>query len=516
MAGAANLYRQALAQAPDKKTMIYIVADGLRDCGFWAEGLAILQQGSQRWPQNIGMLSRLSQAYFERGDYKEAANCLDRFLERVPGELGHWQQLGELRMRSGEFEKAERAFDRILSIDPLNVVASVGRGDALWQQHRIGESVEAYRRAIAIEPENANGLFKIGLALFHTGSAMEAGHFLQRSLQINPHNIPAYGHLSLALSATGQFGTAADIARVAVEADANAGLANYALGKALIGLGDFDNAAESLKRASDAAPRDKEVLLALADAETSRDQPFGAERALQQLLALEPSDTSARFMLAALHGEALQTPPPDFAREAFDRIALSYDAVFGAAHAYRTPVDAALLLEDTFPDQSTFKKFADLGCGTGLTAFAMRDAFRIEHATGIDVSARMIEQATPKELYDRLMLGDATETLGALKEQFDLVTAIEILPYVGDLSAMVRSVAASLARNGLFICSIERSDQPPYALRRTRRFAHDVAYLKDLAQAAGLQFVASRPSPTPRYLGTQSEGELLLFRGTAS
>lgn len=509
---AAKLFREAVSASPDKKSVIFFSADGLRECGHWTEAVTLLEDASRRWPVSAGILSRLSQIYFEAQDFSRAADCLRRYLAHDPREIDFWRQLGGLYLRAHEFHSAIDAFDHVLATEPLNVDASVGKGEALWELGRAEEALAAYRRAETIEPGNSKVLGVLGHAVLRAGSPVEAAHLLQRALQAGGPNSAVYSRLSFALSAVGQFDSAAEAARDALMGEPTSVAANHALGLASIGKGEFGVAAESLRLAANADPGNIDVLFALADAEAFRDEPFAAERALQQILTIEPDNAFARFMLAALHGEALASPPADFSRSTFDRAAAGYDDRFSEDAGYRAPIEAAKEIEDTLPELCEFKRLADLGCGTGLATAALRDAFRIDHATGIDVSPRMIEIASRKDLYDQLIVGDAAASLESLNEEFDLISAIELAPYVGNLSAVLKLVGERLTPGGIFVCSIEQSDAASLTLKKTRRFAHNPEHVKSLAEVAGLEFISGRAAIIPSRSGAPEAIQLLLFR----
>jgi predicted TPR repeat methyltransferase len=508
---AAGFYRQALALCPGKKSFVAAVADGLRDCGKWSEAVTLLENATQRWPVSAMLLGRLSRAYLDLNDFARAAKCLREYLNHDPRETRFWRLLGDLHMDASEFSDAATAYSHVLTAAPLDVSSSIRRGDAFLRLGRIEEAIADYRRAAALEPANPAPPFKLGILMLDLGSPNEAAVLLQRSLQIDGQNMTARRYLSLALSGAGQFDAAAQIAESVLNVDQSSFQARYALGIALNGLGNFDAASAALTPAARDAPDNTDVLMALAEAETCRGQTAVAERTWQQILSIEPNHPSARFRIAALHGEAVDAAPPDFVRNLFEKAATSYDVSVGGTTGYRPAVDAVALLEQALPDQGAFERFADLGCGTGLGLAALRDAFRIDAAMGIDVSAKMIELAAQKNIYDRLMVGDVVPVLGKLDERFDLVMAIELAPYLGDLSALINSVTQSLVAEGYFLCSIARSEAR-VSLTKNGRFTHSETYVKEVARARGLEFVAGGVTTLPTPYRSEAEGLLLLFR----
>jgi predicted TPR repeat methyltransferase len=458
------------------------------------------------------ILSNLARVCWEVGDVGRATFYMRKFLDRDPRDTRQWLQLGDLYMQAGEVEEAIYSYGKVLAAEPLNVEATLRRGDALKDLGRFEEAAADYRRAETIQPDDAQVLFKLGAMALAAGTPREAVLRLQRAIAADSGNASAHATLSLALSSLGLYDDAARVAAACLAIEAAFPFGQFALGTALLGLERFAEAADVLKPAAVAAATSPDVLSALADAEAGQENFFAAERALLQVLSVDPENKRARFMIAAFHGEAVDSTPPGFAADAFDRAAHSYDYTATSIQGYDAPSAAAAILEDALPNQSVFQSVADLGCGTGLVVSALRDAFRIDAVTGIDVSPKMIDIAAQKNVYDRLIVGDVLRMLGALKERFELITAVELAPYLGNLSQLMKSIPEHLAPGGLFLCSIERSNVARYELTRSGRFAHSAAYLEETARAAGLEAVARRDIALLRTGGRQTEGILMLFR----
>ena len=99
----------------------------------------------------------------------------------------------------------------------------------------------------------------------------------------------------------------------------------------------------------------------------------------------------------------------------------------------------------------------DLGCGTGRHAIELaRLGYQV---LGIDLSDRMIAQArarTPAELRDRLMFETGDARSARVGRRFDAVVALfHVASYQTtneDLAAMLATVCAHLAADGIFVC----------------------------------------------------------------
>ena len=121
----------------------------------------------------------------------------------------------------------------------------------------------------------------------------------------------------------------------------------------------------------------------------------------------------------------------------------------------------------------------DLGCGTGLVGTAFRA--QVDHLTGVDLAAGMIEQARRRSLYDRLETAELTAFLAAevvAGRRYDLVLAADVLVYVRDLSPVVDAVRRVLAPRGLFAFTVETHAGEGVLLRESLRYAHGAACVR--------------------------------------
>ncbi len=512
LVAAADLYRSLAEENPGKKDAAVHAANGLQACGHWSESVNVLLKALEIHPTGIIILSNLSRACWEVGDFSRAALYLRKFLDMDPRDTSQWLQLGDFYFRAADLESAAFAYGKVLAAEPLNVEATLRRGDALKDLGRFDEAMADYRRAERVQPDNPQVLFKLGSLTLANGAPRDAVDCLNRAIIGDPRNAPAHATLSLALSSLGLYDDASRVAAASLAIETAYPFGQFALGTALLGLERFAEAADVLKLAAEAASTSPDVLEALAEAEVGQENLFAAERAHLQILSVDPENERARFMIAALHGEAVDSPPSSFAADTFDRVAQRYDHIAGSMRRYDAPEAAAMLLEETLPDRDSFQSVADLGCGTGLVLSALRDAFRIDAATGIDASPKMIDFAAQKNLYDRLIVGEILRVMSTSKEQFDLITAVDLAPYLGNLSSLMKVIPGRLTPGGLFLCSIECADVAGFELRHGGRFAHSAAYFEETAHAAGLEAVARRDIALHRTGGRQTEGLLMLFR----
>jgi predicted TPR repeat methyltransferase len=130
---------------------------------------------------------------------------------------------------------------------------------------------------------------------------------------------------------------------------------------------------------------------------------------------------------------------------------------------------------------------ADLGCGTGLCGPLLAPMART--LVGVDLSARMINQARTRGVYHDLLVDDIVTFLTARPNQFDLAIAADVFEYFGDLSGVLSAASASLRAGGVLAFTVEKRErgEGAYELQATRRYTHALGYIRSLLPGAKLR-----------------------------
>jgi predicted TPR repeat methyltransferase len=131
--------------------------------------------------------------------------------------------------------------------------------------------------------------------------------------------------------------------------------------------------------------------------------------------------------------------------------------------------------------------------------------------TGVDIAPSMLDKARERNVYGALIESEAIAYLTGATAPFDLIVALDVLIYFGDLGALFAAVASRLAPGGLFACSFETASCDRPVLKPSGRFAHDPAYVEKIY---GARFGAlASQSTTLRFEANQPvAGQLLLLR----
>lgn len=268
--------------------------------------------------------------------------------------------------------------------------------------------------------------------------------------------------------------------------------ADYA--KMLAEGGEPASAAELMEQALELAPSWAAGWFSLATyREKAGDMP-GTVAALNEVLALDAGDVfGARLKLAVLGAaEPPQKPPSRYVERLFDDYADRFETSLVEKLGYSVPGKLAALIAEAADIPPHFRLAADLGCGTGLLGPEIRD--RVDRLEGFDLSKAMLAKAAEKGVYDHLGQADLSLSppqsgifgAGLAAGRADLVTAADVLMYLGDLDGVLAIVAGLAADGAVFAFSVEDAQTAEsYVLRESLRFAHSEAYVRTILASHG-------------------------------
>lgn len=219
-----------------------------------------------------------------------------------------------------------------------------------------------------------------------------------------------------------------------------------------------------------------------------------AAAALRAALKQNPANQSARFMLASVDGESMppeqrpQHMPKEMVSGFFSSVVQTYD-ISEANSKYQAGKVIYDLLKPLVPLATP--KLLDLGCGTGIAARPWRK--EAASIVGVDITGAMLAQANrathaEKKLFDALHEADVIQ-LPAEVPSADVVLLVNVVQFVGNLTGVMQQVQSKLIPQGVLVVTLEPYEgKGGYGLNAgTGRFGHNVSYVKQVAEAAGLK-----------------------------
>jgi predicted TPR repeat methyltransferase len=284
--------------------------------------------------------------------------------------------------------------------------------------------------------------------------------------------------------------------------------------------GEFAEAAELMEQALEQVPAWAAGWFRLAEYAEKAGRKDVAAAALEKVVALDPSDIFGAGLKLAVLGVAdtPAAPPTSYVERLFDDYADRFDTALVGKLDYTVPQTLARLVRRHAGEDAHFGLVADIGCGTGLFGVEFRaNAGRLE---GFDLSAGMLAKAEEKAVYDRLAQADLSlpaEQSGLFADgpeaRADLVSAADVLMYLGDLAEVFPSAARLVKPGGLFAFSVEdggEGDAP--LLRPSLRYAHPENFIRRRLAESGFDRAAMEKSVIRQDAGQPVHGLLFLAR----
>ncbi|MCP4601409.1 MAG: methyltransferase domain-containing protein, partial [Proteobacteria bacterium] len=158
-----------------------------------------------------------------------------------------------------------------------------------------------------------------------------------------------------------------------------------------------------------------------------------------------------------------------------------------------------------------FDHMLDMGCGTGIAGSVFRN---ICHSmTGVDISTKMIQVSSQKNIYDRLIGQGIPQYLDETTEKYDLFVATDVLIYFGELGQIFSAVKnRRLREETYFIFSVEHLEEGNYKLNPSGRFSHSVQYIHNIANRIGWKILYDECVPLRMNKGQQVIGRHIIMR----
>jgi predicted TPR repeat methyltransferase len=198
----------------------------------------------------------------------------------------------------------------------------------------------------------------------------------------------------------------------------------------------------------------------------------------------EPENPIARHMsVATMGGNEPSKASPDYVQALFDGFAPRFDKTL-AKLQYRGPEVIAAVVGSLPGRPAVGWSVLEVGCGTGLVGAVLRPMAR--HLVGVDLSVEMLAMAKARNIYDELIASDMFAYLQSQVESFEVLTAADVLPYLGELNEFFQFAAQTLTPKGIVVTTVEALEgKADYWLSPTGRFCHSREHLHHAMVRAG-------------------------------
>lgn len=261
--------------------------------------------------------------------------------------------------------------------------------------------------------------------------------------------------------------------------------------------GQFEEAIALYSTLLEQDPANTAILFNRLLAYNSTNQPTLAHHDAKQLLALEPDNETFRYYVALFKGETPATQPASVVTSLFNATAAEFDQHLVGTLQYTLPRDVAKMIMGWYPDKKL--DLLDLGCGTGLLGASLGPVNGV--IVGVDLSGEMIAQAYRHNVYAQFNQVNVLDALHSTQDShYDVITALDVFIYVGDLTTVIPNAHRILTQGGRFVFSCEAAPDSveTFALQSTQRYVHQQKHVQQLLSTAGFKNIHIESS-TLRY-----------------
>lgn len=408
--------------------------------------------------------------------------------------------------RQGELEKAEYIYTKIIELDPYNAAAIQFLGMVRHTQGRDAEGIALLERARGLAPKEPGILMNLGNVLLEAGHAEGALEAYKSLLELAPGLAGGWSNMGVLLRAMGRPEESEEALRKAIEINPRDAGAWHNLGNLLITTGRVEEATECGLRAVTLLPNNSASRKLLGIAYAYLGEKEKAREVFRAWLEEEPGEPTAEHHLAAIEGRTPDRASDAYVEHVFDAFAISFDQRLEMLE-YRGPELVCRDLRAAL-DEGARVSVLDIGCGTGLVGPLVRPFAR--RLVGIDLSAKMLEKAEQRGVYDVLEKAEFIAFLAGAGERFDAILAADSLCYVGRMDVLAENAFAALAPGGRFVATFEAEPNgTDVVLNHSGRYAHGEDYLARTFAAAGFAQIGIAPEVLRMESGRPVHGFLL-------
>jgi len=417
---------------------------------------------------------------WQQGRLTEARDLFTIIVGLLPNQPQLLAELGSLHLATGQTPEAICNLTSSLSLDPSQILVWINVATACGAAGEMGAAEKAFSTALELDPSSVEATTGLGLLYIRQTHYDLAANYLRGAIRRGLDTPSVYACLGQSLFLLGEFTDASTALRMAI--DALPGEPQIVLKYAQVRLvetaisGTADEALRVYQMiAGEFAECIESVLNAAFQTLCGYGEKQAAIRIGTEILERSPNDAIISYQMDALRGRDRANATPSVIAASFDKYAETFDHHLVNVLGYKVPQQAYGMLAAS---GATFSRILDLGCGTGL-AGPLLHSFGGQ-LTGVDLSPKMLERAATRGCYDRLIKSEAVDYLKSHDQYFDLVTAFDVLVYIGDVAPLIAATADRLVPGGILVFSLETSNQAPFVLMPTGRFSHSPGYVESV------------------------------------
>lgn len=488
-------FKKALKLAPNQLSIKTNLATCYKKMGQNGKAIAIYQDILKYNPSQCIVLNNLATLYIQQKNYLRANTLLKKAITLQPEYPDAYFNLGLIS------DKPKIYFDAAANLG--HGIAAYQLAQLLEQDGNTQEAKQYYQLSIEKEPNHGlshHGLARVLLALGKDEDAIK--HFIEAQ-KIDPYmphlmeNIGAYYHVK------GMYANAVEYWSKALQITDNPIEINYNIGVSYHYMNRHEDALTYFMTVLAEKPNHAHAHMNVAAIALQNGQFKQAITHYEQALEADPNNTEVQYILSALKKDpqGFTKAPEQYVANLFDQYASYYNQHLTKMLRYQLPEKVELILHENLKKEPVHN-ILDLGCGTGLMGATLLPFSQT--LTGVDLSQNMLLEAKKTHAYTHLHQSDCVKYLQT-SSVVDVILALELCPYLGDLEPLFQSVKPKLKH--LFIFSIETTSDKSH-LSENARFQHNPEDVKALLTELSFTIVEAQPTtlrtqnarPVPGYL----------------
>jgi len=489
------------------------------DTGQPRQAIALLQPACEGGSTDPRHWFLLGTALGMTGDGAGAEQAFRKVLAWKPGQLQAMTNLSKALAIQGRLAEAVTVLERVQAISPGHRPACIYLIKALIQSQRLAEAEQQCEQLLAINENDAEVLILLGNVHRQQGAPDRALARFDQALAAEPGHVAAHLGKGLTLKSTGDNRTAIECLTRAIRLEPGNPAIWFNRGITHVALNELEQAAQDLEEAFRLNPGDVTAGGQLANVYRHlRRLPESVEIS-RRILAVDPGNVRARFFVEAFENQAsdraVQRIPREMVETTYGHadVGRHFEASLKGGLEYKAPDVLDEAVREVCGRQASSLDILELGCGTGLCGSRFADIART--LVGTDVSTSMLDAAREKNAYTDLYVADLVDVLSENPACFDLVIAMDVLCYFGDLTEIFRMCHDTLRPGGVFALSVEKPDgDEPWLLHPYGHFVHSLRHLRQAAARSGFEEAFVREMVLRREIREHRVGHVCLFRRT--
>jgi len=478
--------RRALEQQPADASLHNNIANAYKKSFELDKALYHYQQALKLDPNYAQAHNNLASMYALQNDMKQALNHYRLAVHAQPDFVTAHFNLGLLLLKNNQLDAAKKQFKNVLALHPDHIEATFYLGVLLLESNQLALAENAFDDVLANDGEHVQALTNLGVIALKRDQGQLAIDYFTKALGFDNQHQDARNNLAATFIHHDRFENALMHYDVLLQQEPHNIEYLYNAGVAQMALGHLQEAIDHFETILALQNNHFATLNNLAAIQIRLGDRQQAVTLLERALAAHPTDEASQFMLHALTGqEKNPKASPAYVSNLFNNYALYYDQHLQGSLSYTLPQHIGRLLHRLKCNNIDYA--IDLGCGTGLCGSILRELSN--KLIGIDISPKMLAQATNKGLYDKLIEAELVNFLDYNTQSYQLAVAADVLPYLGELDTFFAAIRRRLSDKGLFIFSHEISETNPWTLQESARFSHHPDYIKTLCNQHGLKII---------------------------